>query len=172
MIKVFIFLFKYQILKDPSNLAYHVKEFFNFSKKNQRRILDRYFDYLDDDEDEIIKMLDEAVYSNIYGISTPLKKSEFQYEFHHPSYPNMCVIISRYKVLRLCKLLRDNDCWINKESSFIDRENALLSIVLKDTILCDYEMSMVRFVIREVLKNGLIKVPSDNDDKQEKRGAR
>ena len=48
MIKVFIFLFKYQILKEPANLAYHVKEFFAFSKKNQRRILDKYFDSLEE----------------------------------------------------------------------------------------------------------------------------
>ena len=53
MIKVFIFLFKYQILKDPGNLAYHVKEFFNFSKKNQRRILDKYFDSLEDGQEVV-----------------------------------------------------------------------------------------------------------------------
>ena len=53
MIKVFIFLFKYQILKDPANLAFHVKEFFSFSKKNQRRVLDRYFDSLEDGIDVV-----------------------------------------------------------------------------------------------------------------------
>ena len=53
MIKVFIFLFKNQILKEPANLANHVKEFFAFSKKNQRRILDKYFSSLDDDEDVV-----------------------------------------------------------------------------------------------------------------------
>ena len=53
MIKVFIFLFKYQILKEPANLASHVKEFFSFSKKNQRRILDRYFDSLEDNLDVV-----------------------------------------------------------------------------------------------------------------------
>ena len=53
MIKVFIFLFKNQILKDPANLANHVKEFFGFSKKNQRRILDKYFNSLDDDIDVV-----------------------------------------------------------------------------------------------------------------------
>ncbi len=38
-------------MKEPAALAYHVKEFFNFSKKNQRRILDKYFDSLGDGED-------------------------------------------------------------------------------------------------------------------------
>jgi len=51
LIRVFIFLFKYQILKEPINLAYHVKEFFSFSKKNQRRILDKYFDSLEDGQE-------------------------------------------------------------------------------------------------------------------------
>lgn len=51
MIRVFIFLIKYQILKDPANLSFHVKEFFSFSKKNQRRILDKYFDSLGEEEE-------------------------------------------------------------------------------------------------------------------------
>lgn len=123
-------------------------------------------------EDEIIKLLDNATYCDVYGTERPIKVNEYQYEFSHPSYPNIRVVISRYKVLRLCKLLCENDCWIGDTSSLIDKENSLLSIVLKDTILCDYEMSMVRFVVREILKNGLIKVSNVNDIGVEKRGAR
>lgn len=48
-----MFLFKYQILRDPANLAIHIKEFFGLSKKNQRRVLDRYFDSLEENEDII-----------------------------------------------------------------------------------------------------------------------
>lgn len=57
MIKVFIFLFKYQILKEPANLSCHVKEFFSFSKKNQRRILDKYFDSLEEMQ-EVVSYFD------------------------------------------------------------------------------------------------------------------
>ena len=51
MIKVFMFLWKYKILKDPANLSFHVKEFFLLSKKNQRRVLDKYFKSLDEGEE-------------------------------------------------------------------------------------------------------------------------
>ena len=51
MIKVFMFLWKYKILKDPANLSFHVKEFFLLSKKNQRRVLDKYFRSLDEGEE-------------------------------------------------------------------------------------------------------------------------
>lgn len=47
MIKVLLFLFKYKILKDPTNLSYHTKEFFTLPKPNQRKVLDKYFDKLD-----------------------------------------------------------------------------------------------------------------------------
>ena len=48
MIKTFIFLFRYKILKDPIHLSYHTKEFFQLSKNTQRRVLDKYFDKLED----------------------------------------------------------------------------------------------------------------------------
>lgn len=49
MIKAFIFSHKYKILKDPINLSYHTKEFFQLSKKTQRKVLDKYFNNLNDD---------------------------------------------------------------------------------------------------------------------------
>ena len=47
MLKVLIFLWKYKILKEPRNLSYHTKEFFNLSKNNQQKVLDKYFRVLD-----------------------------------------------------------------------------------------------------------------------------
>lgn len=47
MIKSFIFLLKYKILKDPINLSCHPKEFFQLSKNTQRKVLDKYFTKLD-----------------------------------------------------------------------------------------------------------------------------
>ena len=49
MIKALIFIMKYKILKDPTNLSYHTKEFFTLSKKTQRKVLDKYFNKLDED---------------------------------------------------------------------------------------------------------------------------
>ena len=47
MIKSFIFLLIYKILKDPINLSCHPKEFFQLSKNTQRKVLDKYFTKLD-----------------------------------------------------------------------------------------------------------------------------
>lgn len=49
MIKALIFIMKYKILKDPINLSYKTKEFFRLSKKVQRKVLDKYFEKLDED---------------------------------------------------------------------------------------------------------------------------
>jgi len=49
MIKTFIFIIKYKILKDPINLSYHTKEFFELPKKVQRSVLDKYFEKLPSD---------------------------------------------------------------------------------------------------------------------------
>lgn len=43
MIKELIFLWKYQILKDPQNLANYPEKFFKLSKKSQQNILNKYF---------------------------------------------------------------------------------------------------------------------------------
>lgn len=111
-------------------------------------------------EDEFVKLLDNAIYCDAYGNDRNLRTNSYQYDFVHPSFPNMHVVISRNKVLRLCKLLRDNDCWINNNTSMIDKENIFLSIIVKDSILCDYERVMIRMVVRSILTNGLVKVPN------------
>lgn len=49
MIKAFIFIVKYKILRDPVNLSYLTREFFKLSKNTQRKVLDKYFDKIDDD---------------------------------------------------------------------------------------------------------------------------
>ncbi len=43
MIRTFIFLFRYKILRDPKNLSHHTHKFFELSKKEQRQIVDKYF---------------------------------------------------------------------------------------------------------------------------------
>jgi hypothetical protein len=95
------------------------------------------------ENDPFIKLLDNSV-----------KINDVAYEFKHPSLINHSVIISRYKVLRLCKLLKENGCWIVNNSSDIDKENTLLSVVIKDTIVCETEMVLLRFSIRKLLSNG------------------
>ena len=132
-----------------------------------------YYEVTDNEEDGLndsfIKMLDNAVYCDVNGDTKPIKLTDLQYVFIHPSYPNTKVIISRYKVLRLCKLLKDNDCWINEDSLPIEKENILLSILLKDSIVSEYEMVMLRFAIRKILSTGLIKVDNTENIHLERR---
>lgn len=111
-------------------------------------------------DNEFVKLLDNSIYCDAFGNDRKLRTSSYQYEFIHPSFPNMRVVISRNKVLRLCKLLHDNDCWINNNTSMIDKENILLSVIVKDSILSDYEVVMIRMVVRSILTNGLVKVPN------------
>jgi len=108
--------------------------------------------------DSIIKILDEAIYCDSYGNSRLLKTSELTYEFSHPSFPNVNVIVSRYKVLRLCKLLKEDGSWVNDMSSNIDKENTLLSVIVKDMIVSEVELMMLRTTVKKILADGLIKV--------------
>lgn len=122
--------------------------------------------------DSFIKMLDSAVYCDEDGNYKPLKTTDLKYEFMHPEFKNIKVVISRFKVLRLCKLLKEDGCWIKSNSTNIEKENTLLSVLLKDTIISDTEMIMMRLAVRNILNNGLIKIPKMEVSTKEKRGAR
>ena len=47
MFEVFLFTFKYKILKDNTSLSKHVKEFFKLKDKSKNKVLDKYFNTLD-----------------------------------------------------------------------------------------------------------------------------
>lgn len=136
--------------------------------KDYRRVLS-------DDEiknlelDSFIAMLDNAVYCDSYGNSSRIKVDDLRYEFSHPSVQNVVVNISRYKVLRLCKLLKEDGSWLNNSSSNIDKENTILSILLKDTIVSEIELLVLRLSVKDILANGLIRVSQINESG---RGAR
>ena len=51
MIEVFLFIFKYKIKKNSENLSLHCKEFFTLSLKKQEKIIDIYFDSLENNDD-------------------------------------------------------------------------------------------------------------------------
>ena len=53
MLKTFMFMLKNKILKSPENLSYCVKDFFKLSKKNQRKVLDKYFKAFSDEVDVV-----------------------------------------------------------------------------------------------------------------------
>jgi hypothetical protein len=98
-------------------------------------------------DDEFIKLLDNSV-----------KISDVAYQFSHPSLPNHNVIVSRYKVLRLCKLLKEDGCFINNNSSVSDKENTLLAILLKDMIVSEVEVFALKLAVKDILSDGLVRV--------------
>lgn len=51
MVEVFLFIFRYKIKKDPCNLGLRCREFFALSKRGQRKVIDIYFDDLDEGVD-------------------------------------------------------------------------------------------------------------------------
>lgn len=64
MIRTFIFLFRYKILKDPKNLSYQTKEFFELSKKEQRQVVDKYFHKFGTDDN--IAAYFQEVHARVY----------------------------------------------------------------------------------------------------------
>lgn len=121
--------------------------------------------------DKYIKLLDKAIYCDEKGNFVKVKKDDLTYEFRDFGDSKSKLIISRLKVLRLCKLLKENHCWLTKKSSGIEIENMLLSILLKDSIVCEMDVLNLKFLVKQILSNGLVKV-SEIDENNNKRGAR
>lgn len=136
-----------------------------------------YDEYVEYDElssvfnDKFIKLLDEAIYCDSNGNSIPLKQNDLVYEFSYPEISNTKVTVSRFKVLRLCKLLKEERCWVSNKSSNIDIENTILSVILKDMVVSEVDVLVLKLSIKQILSNGLIKVPTV-EKLENKRGAR
>lgn len=109
-------------------------------------------------DDPYIKMLDSAYYTDNNGNHYLIKQSDLIYEFSHYSFPNVKVIISRNKVLRLCSLLKKNNLWLDSSSSNRQKVDILLSVLLKDTIISEYERDAVRFITNLILSGQLTNV--------------
>lgn len=106
--------------------------------------------------DEFIDLLDRSFYTDSDGAMHPIKTSEFKYEFADTSFPNLKVIVSRQKVIRLLELLKQRNFRIDSNLSMRTKIDVLLSVALKDTIISEQEKMMVRFVIKLILENKLV----------------
>lgn len=51
MFRVFLFIFRYKIKKSKENLGLHCKEFFSLPEKCQNKVLDIYFDKVEENID-------------------------------------------------------------------------------------------------------------------------
>jgi hypothetical protein len=176
----FDYLYKYRIVSpveifaasDDENITVLKGERLNsiFSEDFKTVLND---DELDDiASDKFIKLLDSAIYCDVDGDSKKVKVDHLRYEFLHPKFPDVRVVVSRYKVLRLCKLLKENASWINDNSSNVDIENTLLAVIVKDSIVSEVELMMLRLAVKNILFNGIIKVPEIGVDKVKVRGVK
>lgn len=65
-------------------------------------------------------------------------------------WPDVEILISRPKVIRLCELLSKKEMSINLESPII--EDIIVSILVKDSILSENELSIIRESIKKMLQ--------------------
>ena len=103
--------------------------------------------------DEFIEKIDnlKIKFDNEY---IPIKYNDYEYRFNFPGkngYAGMNLIISRQKVLRLCTLLKQNNLWINDDMPNVVKENLILSVLLKDTVLTYHEIRCLRGYIRNFI---------------------
>ena len=57
--------------------------------------------------------------------------------------------ISRQKVIRLCSLLKQNNCWINDEMSEKEKTAVIMTVLLKDSIITNYEYGIIRNTVKQ-----------------------
>ena len=108
-----------------------------------------------DEKDEYIKLLDESF---IYDGNdfTNLKVNDLTYRFYRPAtheWPQVEVFISRLKVIRLINLLKKENVWINDNMSNLEKENLLLSVLVKDSILSMQDINTMRIIVTSIINS-------------------
>ena len=158
----FEFFYKYKVLSpitifaDSDNLSSKLK-----GERINGLFLNDYKDILNNNDinelesDNVICLLDNATCLSENGECKNAKVNNLKYEFMHPGIPGIRVIVSRYKVLRLCKLLKEDGAWIN-DTINDDMVNTILCVLLKDTIISEAELMVLKFSVRDILINGLV----------------
>ena len=116
---------------------------------------DMYDESIYDEKDEYIKLLDESF---IYDGNdfTNLKVNDLTYRFYRPAtheWPQVEVFISRLKVIRLINLLKKENVWINDNMSNLEKENLLLSVLVKDSILSMQDINTMRIIVTSIINS-------------------
>ena len=101
--------------------------------------------YNDIETDEYVKFIDNALDKTDNNTYLIYKKED---EFN----PTLNIYISRNKFLRLCKLLKENNCWINNKMNAEQKTAIILSALLKDTIVTNFEYRMLYNKIANLVK--------------------
>lgn len=99
------------------------------------------------ENDKYFKMIENATFNgrnikvdnNTYEISN----SENNYSL------GFSIKISRQKVIRLCSLLKQNNCWINDEMSEKEKTAVIMTVLLKDSIITNYEYGIIRNTVKQ-----------------------
>lgn len=159
---IFEFFYKYKVLSpidifaDADNLSSKIKgERINGVFLNDYKNVLNSDDVKEIESDSIISILDNVTCSSEDGECKKIKVNDLKYEFMHPNFPRVKVIVSRYKVLRLCKLLKEDGVWVS-DTINDDMINTILCVLLKDTIVSEAEITVLKFNIREIFGEMLI----------------
>lgn len=111
-------------------------------------------DYVNTDiyNNDYIKALDNYICETNEG-SYPLKQDNNTYVFRPYKFPNLGIIISRQKVLRLCNLLNQSGILMDKNLTYDTKINVILSAVVKDSIISYWEFNYIRHILKSVFES-------------------
>ena len=146
--------YKYSIY-EPHQIFEHEKLSYSEQKRlaSKGLLIDAVFkgDYKDVSEryeaenDEYVKLLDKYFLVN-----------DLTYGFYSPKsgiWPAVSILVSRPKVIRLVELLKSQNFWIKNNTLDLEKEDLLLSVIVKDSVLSDNEL----FKLREMIHGLVIK---------------
>ena len=133
--------------------SFNGESYTNDGSKIEEVFLNDYKNFVNTNEceqDKFVKFIDNLKIK-INAEIIPVKVNDYEYHFAFPGKDgnaNMNLIISRQKVLRLCTQLKQANLWINDDMPNIVKENIILSVLLKDTIITTHELRCLRGYIR------------------------
>lgn len=108
------------------------------------------------ESDPFINHLDSIKIKLNDGNYNPIKQNDYEYRFSFQGKEGMAstdIIISRQKVIRLYSILKKNNLWFTDDASNMIKENTILSVLLKDTIVSKNEVSALRGYVCKVMLN-------------------
>lgn len=65
-------------------------------------------------------------------------------------WPDLNIVISRPKVLKICNLLKKENLWFDERSSYDEIVALILVSLTKDTVLSEFEMNTLKYVSRVI----------------------
>lgn len=133
--KIFTWLYEYQVFT-PTKIFQRESRTGELLEEALKKDYQN-FEETTEIDDEYIKILDAN-----------FKHNDIEYIITNPNFKGISLTISRYKVIRLVKLLIKDNLWIKENDSQEEIVNKILSIMLKDSIISLQEQIVLRHTIQ------------------------